>query len=890
MPCATASIPRIVDMRDLPTGTVTFLFTDVEGSTKLLHQLGERYRDVQKRHNSIIRAAIAAGEGREVSTEGDSFFAVFPTPGAAVRAAVRAQRDLAAEQWPDEIVIRVRMALHTGEGILGGDNYLGLDVNRAARIAGVAHGGQVLLSDATRGLIERSLPAGMRLRDLGQHRLKDLPQVERLHQVVNGELEQDFPPLRTLDARPNNLPAQFTRFVGRADEITLIRELLAKNRLVTLTGLGGTGKTRLALEVAAEALAHYGDGVFFVDLSAVTDAELVPPKTAAALGVGEEPGRPLLDTLGDHLREKELLLVLDNLEQVVDAAARFVEQLLRAAPEVKVMATSRISLRLYGEQEFPVSPLALPDPDSVADVASLARFEAVALFADRVAACKPGFRVTAENARSVAGITARLDGLPLAIELAASRVQLLSPKQLLARLDQRLPLLTSRDRNVPERQRTLRRTIEWSYELLDEAEQRMLSRLSVFAGGADLDAVEAVVNPGSELGIHTLDGLASLNDSNLVRSVQMADGEARFTILETIREFGLERLAEAGEEAAIRRRHAEHWTQVAEQVLEALSGPDQAAWTRRLERDHDNFRSALSWMQGSGEAELGLRLGAALGDFWRLGSHVREGVRWLGSLLALPGAAGSTLGRARALQAAGELHAWINMPETYLRFAQEAVAIYRDLGDSRGIAAAVQELGWAELQLGHLEEARNQLEEARRLSIGLGDRQKAGECSNGLGMLALLEDRPEQARPLFEEALETFKDLSNTYWVALMELIVSQVDRKEGKFEAADKRIRSGLSTFQQLDSPMGTMWALYSFADVALHRGQQERALRLVGACDSLRERVGDMPTLVMATMGDVGEAARSILNEATADSLYQEGLAMDLDNAVAYALRHET
>jgi tetratricopeptide (TPR) repeat protein len=309
-----------------------------------------------------------------------------------------------------------------------------------------------------------------------------------------------------------------------------------------------------------------------------------------------------------------------------------------------------------------------------------------------------------------------------------------------------------------------------------------------------------------------------------------------------------------------------------------------------LEEDHDNFRSALSWMLGSGEAELGLRLGAALGDFWRLGSHVREGVRWLDSLLALPGAAGSTLGRARALHAAGELHAWINMPERYLHFAQEAVAIYRDLGDSRGIAAAVQELGWAELQLGHLEGARNQLEEARRLSIGLEDRQKAGECSNGLGMLALLEDRPEQARPLFEEALETFKDLSNTYWVALMELIVSQVDRKEGKFEAADKRIRSGLSTFQQLDSPMGTMWALYSFADVALHRGEQERALRLVGACDALRERVGDMPTLAMATMGDVGEAARSILNEATAESLYQEGLAMDLDDAVAYALRHET
>jgi tetratricopeptide (TPR) repeat protein len=523
-------------------------------------------------------------------------------------------------------------------------------------------------------------------------------------------------------------------------------------------------------------------------------------------------------------------------------------------------------------------------------VDSLARFDAVALFAERAAAVKPDFGLTPENARAVAEIVARLDGLPLAIELAASRVKLLSPAGLLARLERRLPLLTGTDRNVPERQRTLRRTIEWSYELLDQAEQRMFSRLSVFAGGADLDAVETVVNPGGELGLDTLDGLVSLVESNLVRSVEAADDEPRFTMLETIREYGLERLAEAGGESAIRRRHAEHWTQVAERVLEALSGPDQAAWTRRLERDHDNFRSALSWMVSSGEAELGLRLGAALGDFWRLGSHVREGVRWLGSLLALPGAAGSTLVRARALHVAGELLGWINKPEDYLRFAQEAVAIYRDLGDSRGIAAALQELGWAELQLGQLVRARTQLAEARRLSIGLGDRQKAGECSNGLGMLALLENRLEQARPLFEDALGTFKDLSNTYWVALLELIVAQVDTREGKFEAADKRIRAGLSAFQQLDSMMGTMWALYSFADVALHLGQRERALRLVGACDSLIERVGEMPTLAMATMGDIGKAARASLNDATAESLYQEGLAMELEEAVVYALQPET
>ncbi len=877
-------------MRDLPTGTVTFLFTDMEGSTRLLERLGEQYRDVQHRHNSIIRGAIAEGGGREVSTEGDSFFAVFPTPGGAVGAAVRAQRELAAAPWPDGVVVRVRMGLHTGDGIVGGDNYLGLDVNRGARIASAAHGGQVLLSDATRALVERSLPVATCFRDLGSHRLKDLAHAERLHQMVIEGLEQDFPPLRTMDARPNNLPAQLTRFIGRDHEIRRVRELLARNRLVTLTGPGGTGKTRVALALAGEALTDFRDGVFFVGLSSVTDAELVAPETAAALGVPEEPGRQFLDTLGDHLRLRNVLLVLDNLEQVVDAAPGFVEPLLRAAPEVKALVTSRVPLHVYGEQEFPVPPLALPDPKHLPDVDSLARFEAVALFADRAAAGKPDFRLTAENARTVAEITARLDGLPLAIELAASRVKLLSPKLLLARLEQRLPLLTARDRNVPERQRTLRRTIEWSYELLDEAEQRMFSRLSVFSGGADLEAAEAVVNPKSELGLDTLDALASLVDSNLVRSVDAAGGESRFVMLETIREYGLERLAEAGEEAAIRRRHAEHWTQVAEHALEALSGPEQAVWTRRLEVDHDNFRSVLSWVLRSGEAELGLRLGAALSDFWRLGSHVREGVRWLGNVLALPGADGSTLRRARALTAAGELHAWINAPEAYLGFAQEAVAIYRDLGDSPGIAVALQELGWAQLQLGHLDEARTNLDEAKKLSIGLRDQQKAGECLNGLGMLALLQGQLQQARSLFEEALEAFKDLGNTYWVALMELIVSQVDRREGKFDSADNRIRAGLAAFQQLDSLMGTMWALYSFADLALHRGQHERALRLVGASHSLRERVGEMPALVMATMGDVGEAARSLLDAETAEGLYREGLTLEVEHAVAYALQHET
>ncbi|MDQ4144260.1 MAG: AAA family ATPase, partial [Actinomycetota bacterium] len=544
-------------MGDLPTGTVTFLFTDVEGSTRMLERLRERYQDVQRRHDAIVRAAIADGDGHEVSTEGDSFFAVFPTPTAAVRAAVRIQRELVETAWPEGGALRVRMGLHSGEGVLGGANYVGLDVNRAARIAAAAHGGQVLLSDATRVLVERSLPPATRLRDLGPHRLKDLTQPERLYQVMIEGLEQDFPPPRTLDARPNNLPAQLTRFIGRGAEIARVRELLAENRLVTLTGPGGTGKTRLALQVATQALASFDDGAFLVDLSSVTDPELVPAAIADPLSVREEVGRRLIDTLADHLADKDLLLLLDNFEHVVESAPRVLEPLLRAGPRVKALVTSRVPLHVYGEQEFPVPPLLLPDPQELPDLESLAQFEAVALFAERAAAARPDFALTRENAPAVAEITARLDGLPLAIELAASRVKLLSPEGLLARLEQRLPLLAATDRNVPERQRTLRRTIEWSYELLDPPSARMFSRMAVFAGGADLETVEAVTNPEGELGLDTLNALATLVDYNLVRMV-VAPGGERFGMLETVREYALERLSEGGEEPAVRRRHVEH--------------------------------------------------------------------------------------------------------------------------------------------------------------------------------------------------------------------------------------------------------------------------------------------------------------------------------------------
>ena len=580
-------------MTDLPTGTVTFLFTDIEGSTGLLQELGDRYPAVLDEHAAIIRRAVSDGGGVEVSTHGDAFFAVFRSPAGAVGAAVAAQRGLAAHDWSPGPPVRVRMGAHTGEGALGGDDYAGIDVHRAARIADAAHGGQVLLSDATRGLVQHALPAGTSLRDLGAHHLRGIAGPERLHQLVVEGLPADFPAPRALDARPSNLPPQLTSFVGREEEIAEVERLLGRTRLLTLTGPGGSGKSRLALRVATDLLPQYRDGSCFVDLSPVTDPALVPAAVANALGVPESPERPILDGVKDHLRHRELLQVVDNFEQVAEAGP-VIEELLTAAPKLRTLVTSRVVLSLRGEQEYPVPPLQVPDPERLPrDLAALTEVEAVRLFAERAQAASPRFALTEQNAPVVAEITARLDGLPLAIELAATRTKVLTPEQILARLESRLSILTSGSRSVPERQRTLRAAIAWSYDLLDPVERRLFARLSVFTGGWAFESAEAVCDP-EELGVDALDGLTSLVDKSLIRRTEPPGHPSRFSMLETIREFGYEQLEAAGDLELVRRRHAGHYLSLATDAEPHLTATDQGEWLDRCEAEHANLRAALA--------------------------------------------------------------------------------------------------------------------------------------------------------------------------------------------------------------------------------------------------------------------------------------------------------
>ncbi|HEX9236931.1 MAG TPA: AAA family ATPase, partial [Actinomycetota bacterium] len=554
-------------------------------------------------------------------------------PVQAVRAAVAAQRDLAAHDWPDDAPLRLRMGLHTGEGVPGGDDYVGIDVNRAARVADAAHGGQIIVSGATRGLVEHALPEGVSLRDLGEYRLKDIVHPEHLHDLVIEGLPADFPPPRTPDARPNNLPAQLTSFVGREGEIAEVSQILARTRLLTLTGAGGTGKTRLALQVAAAVLAEFPDGAFFADLSALTDAALVPWAVAEALGVPEVVGRSILQGVKDHLRGRDLLLVLDNFEQVADAGP-LIEELLAAAPKLKVMVTSRVVLSLRGEQEYVVPPLEPPDLQRMPDVLTLGRFEAVQLFTERALAANSRFRLTEGNAQAVAEITARLDGLPLAIELAATRTKVLTPQQILPRLQSRLSLLTSGARTLPQRQRTLRDAIAWSHDLLDEPERRLFARLSVFTGGWMLESTEAVCNP-EDLGLDALGGLTSLVDKSLIRSTELADGRPRFSMLETIREFGLEQLRAGGDFEEIARRHAEHFLRLAVEAEPHLTAEDQRDWLDRGDREHPNVRAALRWAIEAGEAGRAQEAAGALWRFWQQRGHLDEGRRWLDEILAM---------------------------------------------------------------------------------------------------------------------------------------------------------------------------------------------------------------------------------------------------------------
>jgi predicted ATPase len=841
-------------MRDLPTGTVTLLFTDIEGSTRLLEQLGAEYEHVLAEHHRLIREAVAAHDGVEVDTQGDSFLCAFARASDALGAAADAQRALATTR------VRVRMGLHTGEPTRTEEGYVGIDVHRAARVMAAGHGGQVLLSQTTRDLLGDELP----LRDLGEHRLKDLASAIRLHQLGYKE----YPPLKTLESRPTNLPLQPTRLVGREREVEEVASLLRRDdvRLLTLTGPGGTGKTRVALQAAAELLEAFADGVWLVNLAALADPALVPGAIAQSLALPEQPGEPISHTLASHLREREVLLLLDNFEQVADAAS-VLSELVAAAPALKVLVTSRAALHLSAELEFPVPPL---------DDA-----EAIELFADRARAVKPSFALNGNRDLLVA-ICRRLDNLPLAVELAAARIKLLPERALLDRLQGRLKLLTGGPRDADERQRTLRATIDWSYGLLSPEEQVLFARLSVFAGGRTLEAIETVCSPLGEVDV--FDGVASLLDKSLLRQEEDAADEPRFVMLETIHEYARDRLAELGEADELRRRHAEYFASLAEAAEAALRHPDQGAWLARLDAEQDNLRAALDASRDVGDAELLARITISMARFWEIRGLLAEARAWLEDVLRVNHAPDT---RARALLAAAMCAGRQGDWQTQETSAREAAVLLRKLGDKQRLGHALKEVGIAISEQARSDEAAALFEEAAELAREVGDRLSESACTNNLGALLQEQGQYELATTMFERCLELDRELDDSYGTTFAMLNLCLATLGAGNHEIALAYGREGLKLSLQLGYKLGVAFAFDVLGKTAAARGEFHRAARLFTSSRKVLNELGaELPASDKRETEETLRRVQAALGEKHFERACAEADALGPDDAVADAL----
>jgi len=809
-------------MAELPSGTVTFLFTDIEGSTARWEQQPEAMRLALARHDALVRDAIARHGGSVVKTMGDAFHTAFSRAQDAVEAALDAQRRLMAEPWGTIEPIRVRMALHTGEAEERDGDYYGPSLNRAARLLSTGHGGQVLLSEVAAGLVRDSLPKSCHLLDLGQHRLKDLIEPERVFQLESPDLASDFPPLASLDAHPNNLPTHPTTVLGRERELADVRGLFDDGaRLVTLTGPGGTGKTRLGLQVAAELVDRFQHGVFLVELAPVWDPTLVPSTVGQALGLRDVVSRPMIEVLKEYLRGRSILLLLDNFEQILPAAS-IVADLLAASPRLNVLVTSREPLRLRGEQEYAVLPLALPDTRRATTLAVASLSPAVALFVQRARAIRADFTLTDENAPAVAEICHRLDGLPLAIELAAARIKLLPPLALLNRLERRLAVLTGGARDLPTRQRTLRDAIAWSYDLLTEPERRAFRRMAIFVGGCTVEAAQALCDPDGDLDVDVLDAVASLVDKSLLRQIDGPDGEPRFAMLETIREYGLEQLQASGEEEDVRWLHAGYFVVLAEEADAHSERAEAGVWFDRLQADHDNLRAALTWSQGAEDREAIFgRLCGALWRFWWMRGYTSEARGWLDRALALPA---EPAVRAQQLQGAANLAFF---QDNYPR-ARELWTALIDHGRATDrptdAALAMARLAYVMRNMGNFEQALTLAEESLALSRRLGDTVSVAHSLHNCAIVALGRGDLDRAQVAWEEALGLFRENGMAFMVAHVVNNLGNIARMRGDLDTASALCEEALGLFRQRDDRFGLQPCLMSLLRIAHVRGDAVR------------------------------------------------------------------
>jgi predicted ATPase/class 3 adenylate cyclase len=919
-----------------PTGTVTFLFTDIEGSTRQAQEDPVAWSAAQARHHEIVRAAIEGHGGFVFRTVGDAFLAAFDKVDGAVAAAASAQRGLVSERWPAEAV-RARMGLHTGAAEWQNGDYQGyLTLAHAQRIMSAGHGGQILLTQTAADLALTDLPPDLALRDLGVHRLKDLPRTEHIFQLVAPDLSVDFPALRSLDAFPNNLPAELTSFIGREQELAELESMLSASRLLTLTGPGGTGKTRLALRLASGELETFADGAWLIELASLGDPTLLTQTVAGALGLQEEQGRSTLDVLLEYLRTRTTLLILDNCEHLIESCAQLADAMLRAAPGLKVLATSRESLDIAGETTYRVPSLPLPDPVDAEKLGRVAANDCVRLFVDRASAADQRFQLTERNASAVSQICLRLDGIPLAIELAAARIKVFSPEQIASRLDDRFRLLTGGSRTALERHQTLQALIDWSHDLLSDDERLVLRRLSVFAGGWSLDAAQAVcAEPLGEV----LDTLARLADKSLVTVDESREAaEARYRLLETIRQYARDKLLASGESERIRDRHLEHYLRFAEEAEPHLRTADQLAWLERLETEHDNLRAALAWSVESANAERALRLAGAAAYFWELrGRYWSEGHRWLDEALALsshrqgPGVVETQAApRAKALYAVGRLlFAARGEPSGSREIVEASLRSWRELGDKWWIAVALEHVGFMLIWEGDLQTARARLdegvtlarqvedqwplalclirlsgalgptdmagahrarEEAVAIARSVGDKSLLSQGLEGLAFLYALEGNLAAAGPLAAEALSEARAIGAVTQIFLSLLVLAIIASLQGDQGAARGHCLELFALARQSGSTNVQLVGLLASGVVACSGPDPALGVRLLTAIGKFgTERgvtTGAGGGVFSVLVGPAMEIARGRLDPVTFEAALEEGRTLTLEQAVELAI----
>lgn len=907
-------------MSSLPSGIVTFLFTDIEGSTKLAQAHPDLWESLRERHHSILGGAIETNHGYIFQIIGDALCAAFHTVVDGLTAAVEAQRGLQNEEW-GESRIKVRMGLHTGSAELQGNDYRGyLTLVKVQRIMSVAYGGQILLSSTSSELLHNELPKDIRLRDLKEHRLKGLPDPERLWQVVAPDLQQDYPPLSSLSEIPNNLPLQLTTFIGREREINQIKKRLEKNRLVTLTGSGGIGKTRLSIQVASQLLEEYPNGVWLVELAPITDPALVARAICTALDIIPQGDTPALNALTDYLKQKKILLVVDNCEHLIDACAKLCDLLLHTCPNLQILTSSREALGTEGENSYHVPSLSLPESKS--GFLAIEKSEAVKLFTERAASVVPEFELKEANAPVVAQICQRLDGIALAIELAASRVKLLGVDQIATRLDDAFRLLTGGSRTALPRQQTLRAMIDWSYNLLSDEEKTALQQLSVFVGGWSLEAAESVGNNPN-----MLDLLTHLVDKSLVTVDLKHGGEPRYYLLETIRQYGRERLSQSGDADSIREQHFAYFLAFARRVESLVVGADQRMWFDRLELELDNFRAALEWSLDSGEsgAQAGLQMANSLWWFWFLCQH-DEDVKWLRKALAASQnstdlvtranalsrlawadffdeaaadeglALGRTLGPAgresvaTALLIKGAWSVYQAKSAQGKLLAEASLKLFRELGHRWGTCEALTWLGLSLINMGEPHGAVAPLEESLALARQARDGNEIGFALWQLGRSALARGDYVEATKFMSEGLAMFKELRLDGGVTFVLDDLGKAALAQGDYQQASSYYKEALLLYWNRGSEHNTARSFEQLANVAVICQQSERAARLMGAADALRQSsCNALFPFQKADYESTLNLLHSQLDQSTFATCWAEGKAMYVKEAVKYALEED-